>query len=248
MNKERITYLAAILILLVALAITVKQCSSNALQLKVANQNAEALIDTTRKVKNLLGREQYERKILMGDIQTLKKINTDLTKEIEQQRGNVRVVTKVVTKVVFDTIIIDNRVDIIDDSTYSISFKYLKNYDSLNSISFNGSVPAVVSLDGDNIVLRSKTTRITDLSMNMKLYTGIREEEGIYSIFAKTDFPGVTFDLDGAVVDPDKSFVKPSSGPFSFMVGGGIGYGITPNGPGFFPSVGLYVGINLFNF
>jgi len=248
MNTERITYIASIAILVLALLFTAKQCSSNALQLKVANQNNEALIDTTRKVKNLLGKEQYERKILMGDIEILKKLNDDLSQELKNQKGNVRVITKIVTKFVFDTIVVNNDVEKINDSTFSVSFKYDRNYDSSNTISFKGSLPAEVSIANNKISLRSKSTTLSDLSMNVKIYTGIKEEKGSYSIFARTDFPGINFDLEGAVIDPDKSFVKGNSGPFSLMLGGGIGYGITPGGSGFFPSVGVYVGINLFNF
>jgi len=208
----------------------------------------QALMDSTRHVKNKLGQEQYEKKMFMDDIGTLKKLNADLMREVDSQNGKTRVVTKVVTQIVFDTIIVENKVDVLNDSTYLIGFKYNKDYDSVNSISFNGSIPATVTNKDGKLSLKSKTTTISEMSMKMKLYTGVKEENGSYSIFARTDFPGVKFDLDGAIIDPEKSFVEKKVGPFSVMLGGGVGYGFTSNGTGIFPSVGVFVGINLFHF
>jgi|694.fasta_scaffold19828_8 hypothetical protein len=246
--RERITYLATIAILVLAVIFMMKVCSSKDYELQIVNQNMEALMDSTRLVKNKLGQEQYEKKMFMGDVETLKKLNADLVKEADAQNGNTRVVTKVVTQIVFDTIRVENKVDMLNDSTYLIGFKYNKDYDSANAISFNGSVPATVTTEGGKLSLKSKTTTISDMSMKMKLYTGVKEENGSYSIFARTDFPGVKFDLDGAIIDPEKSFVDKKKGPFSVMFGAGAGYGLTSNGTGVFPSVGVFVGINLFHF
>jgi hypothetical protein len=245
--KERLTYIISIAVLLVALALMAKDCSSKNELLNMANQNAEALMDSTRLTKNKLDQEQYEKKIFMSDVETLKKLNSDLIKEADAQRGNTRVITKIVTKVVFDTIRMDNKVDRLDDSTFVIGFSYKKDFDSVNSMAFNGNVPTVVSIEEGKVSLKSNSTTISDMSMSMKLYTGIKEEGGTYSIFARTDFPGVKFDLDGAVIDPEKSFINKKT-PFSVMLGGGIGYGLTSNGTGVFPSVGVFVGINLFHF
>jgi len=245
--KERLTYIISIAILLVVLALMAKDCSSKNELLNMANQNAEALMDSTRMTKNKLNQVQYEKKMFMADAETLKKLNSDLMKEADAQRGNTRVVTKIVTQVVFDTIRVDNKVDKLDDSTFVIGFSYRKDFDSLNSMAFNGKVPTMISMKDGKTSLKSNSTTISDLSMNMKLYTGVKEENGTYSIFARTDFPGVKFDLDGAVIDPEKSFINKKT-PFSVMLGGGIGYGLTSNGTGVFPSVGVFVGINLFHF
>lgn len=246
--KERLAYIISIAVLLVILALMAKDCSSKDAMLKIANQNTEALMDSTRATKNKLNQLQFEKKAFMADIETLRRLNSDLIKEADAQKGNTRVITKVVTKVVFDTIKIDNRIDKIDDSTFVIGFSYKKSFDSINSIGFNGSVPTTISSDSGNLSLKSNATTISDLSMQMKLYTGLKEDNGIYSIFARTDFPGIKFDLDGAIVDPEKSFIIKKPSPFSVMLGGGIGYGLTTNGTGIFPSVGVFVGINLFHF
>lgn len=245
--RERLIYIALIVTLLGVVSFMGKSCSSKEEQLIIANQNIEALMDSTRSTKNKLDQAQFEKKVFLADVETLRKLNAELVKEAEAQNGNTRVITKVVTKIVFDTIRIDNVVDRIDDSTFSIAFSYKRDFDSLNSISFNGNVPAKVTADSVGFSMESKSTTISDLSMNMKLYTGIKEDQGTYSIFARTDFPGVKFDLDGAVIDPEKSFVNKKS-TFSLMLGGGIGYGMTQSGAGVFPNVGLYIGINLLNF
>ena len=245
--RERLVYIFLIAVLLGVVAFMGNSCSTNEEQIGIANQNIEALMDSTRATRNKLNQVQFEKKIFLADVETLRKLNTELVKEADAQNGNTRVITKIVTKVVFDTIRIDNTVDRIDDSTFSIAFSYKNDFDSLNSITFNGNVPAKVTADSVGFSMESKSTTISDLSMNMKLYAGIKEEQGTYSIFARTDFPGVKFDLDAAVIDPEKSFVNKKS-PFSLMLGGGIGYGITQSGFGVFPNVGLYIGINLLNF
>lgn len=246
--RDRIVYLSSIAALLITLAFVARECSSKDSELDIARQNIEALRDSTRKTVNELGKVQYERAVFAGDIETLKKLNSDLVAEVEAQKGKTRIITKIETKVVFDTIFIENRVRRVDDSSFVISFFYDKEFDPSNSIGFDGKLPAVVSLSNGNVSLLSSFTSISDLSINMKIYTGIKEDNGIYSIFARTDFPGVSFNLDGAIVDPEKSFVPKKQTPFSIMLGAGLGYGFTQSGTGVFPSVGIYVGLNLLNF
>lgn len=246
--NERLAYIGVITALALGLLFTIRGCSSKDEELQISRQNVQALTDKTRQTKNLVDQLQFEKKTFIGDIETLRILNSELTGEIEKQRGNVRTITKVITKVVFDTVKIDNRVDKINDSTFVINFDHTKNFDSSNSISFKGSVPTVLSSSEGKTTLKSNATTIYDMNLDMKLYTGIREEDGIYSIFARTDFPGVKFDLDGAIVDPEKSFINKKKTPFSMMLGAGLGYGVTPGGNGVFPSVGIFVGINLFNF
>jgi hypothetical protein len=246
--KERLTYIGAIAALVLVIVVLMNDCTSKSNQLQLSKQNMSALMDSSRKVSNLLKQVQYEKNIFMGDNEMLKTLNSDLMKEVEAQKGNTRVVTKIVTRTVFDTIRINNRVDRIDDSTFVISFAYKKAFDSLNALSFNGSVPATLSTNDGPLTIKSKATTISDLSMNMKIFTGIKEEDGIYSIFARTDFPGVKFDLDGAVIDPEKNFVAKNNGPFTVVFGGGLGYSLTSNVTGIFPSIGVFVGINLLHF
>jgi hypothetical protein len=246
--KERLVYISSIFALVAIVAFMARDCSSKNVELEIANQNIQALTDSTRMVKNELGKVQYERTVFAGDVESLKRLNGELVKEIEAQKGKTRVVTKIVTEVVFDTIFIENDVVKLDDSTFIIDFSYKKDYGESNSIGFNGRVPATIEKTNDGLSLRSSSTSISDMMLNMKIYTGIKEEGGAYRIFARSDFPGVKFDLDGAIVDPEKSFISKKQSPFSLMLGGGFGYGFTNSGTGFFPSIGLYVGINLLNF
>lgn len=245
--KDKI-FLGIIAILSIVLLFSLKSCSSKDSEIQISRQNMTALQEKTRRAENRIGELQYEKAVFMGDIERLKSLNLDLSKEIENQRGNVRVITKVVTKILFDTIVIENRVDKLDDSTFVINLTYKKDYDSSNGISFKGEVPAKIKKVDNLYSLESSSSKISDLDLRMKIYTGLSEEQGIYRIFAKTDFPGVIFDLDGAIVDPEKSFLSKKNELFTVILGGGIGYGATTNGLGVFPSVGVYVGLNLFKF
>lgn len=246
--KERIIYISIIFALLVATGISINQCSSKSRQVSESQQNIDALMDVTRETRDRANRLQSERTIFMGDIETLKKLNADLVKEVEYQKGRVRVVTQIETRFIFDTIYLPNDVSKLNDSSFVINFEYAKEHNASNSIGFKGSVPAQVQKKDEGYILKSSNTTITDLNMKMKITTGIKEIDGKYTIFARTDFPGVKFDLDGAVVDPDESFSRKKKPLFSLMAGGGIGYGMTSTGAGIIPNVGLYVGINLLNF
>lgn len=246
--RERLTYICVIAALVIAIAFMARDCSSKEKQIRESQQNIDALIDTTRETRNKLNQVQFERTIFMGDVETLRKLNVDLVKELEKQKANTRVVTEVVTRVVIDTIYANNSVSKLDDSTFSVDFSYDKRYDSSNYISFKGNLPAQIKKEANGYALKSAGTKVTDMNLNMKIFTGINEENGKYSIFARTDFPGVKFNLDGAVVNPEESFIKVKRSPFSLMLGVGMGYGPTQSGGSIVPNVGLYVGINLFNF
>lgn len=245
--KDKI-FLGIIAALAIVLLFSFKSCSSKDSELQISRQNMAAQQEKTRKTENLIGQMQYEKAVFMGDIERLKGLNQDLSKELENQKGNVRVITKVVTKIVFDTIVVENRVNRLDDSSFVIGLNYRKDYDSSNGISFKGEVPVKVKKINEAYTLESSSSKISDLGLKMKIYTGLSEEDGIYRIFAKTDFPGVAFDLDGAIVDPEKSFADKGREYFTVVLGGGIGYGATTTGLGIFPSVGVYIGLNLFKF
>lgn len=246
--KERLTYIGIVMALSVVIAFMARDCSSKKRQINESQQNIAALLDSTRQTRNKIGNLQFERTIFMGDIETLKKINLGLMKEVELQKGKVRVVADVRTKLSFDTIYIDNRVSKIDDSTFVVNFDYLKSFDESNTMGFKGFVPTKIGSTDQGYYVSSMQTQIRDMDIRMKITTGIKDENGRYTIFAKTDFPGVKFDLNGAVIDPDESFAKKKAGIFSLTAGAGMGYGLTQSGAALIPSVGLYVGINLFNF
>lgn len=246
--KNGTANIITIAVLTLALIFTMQQCISNKGSLNLLKQNIAALTGETVEATNMLGKLQYEKALLMTDVETLSALNADLAKELETQKGKVRVVIRYRTMIKFDTIVIDNTVKKLNDSMYVIDFRYNNSFDSTNSLTFNGSVPATITLKDKSLQLRSSKTTISDFGMTMKVYTGIEEQNGLYNIYARTDFPGVKFDLNGAVIDPEKSFAPKKNDRFSFVLGGGLGYGATTNGPGFFPSVGVFVGINLLNF
>lgn len=245
--KDKI-YISVIVFLIIALVLSVKSCKDKDSDLQIKLQNIEALKDITRKTTTLYGQLQYEKSLFMGSLNDLKGLNQDLYKELKAQRENPRVITKIITQLVIDTIYVENKVNKVGDSSFVINFNYQKRYDDVNSLGFKGSLPARIKKSDDKLFLESSTTTITDLDMRMKLFTGIREEDGIYKIFARTDFPGISFDLDGAIVDPEKSFVNKREGAFSIIIGGGLGYGSTLNGMAIIPNVGLFVGLNLLKF
>jgi hypothetical protein len=246
MTKKDLIFSAVILGLCIALFASIKSCSSKQRDINEANQNIEALRDVTKKSVDALGRAVYERMVYIGDIETLKKLNSQLTKELIAQKG--KTITGASTTIGVDTIFVDNYIYKTGDSTFSIKFNYEKNHDSLNSIAFKGTTPIRIRTKDSNLVLDSKQSTIEDFKLRIKIFTGIKEEDGKIKAYARTDFPGVYFDVEGAVKDPEKPFINDNK-RFSLSIGPSIGYGISPSGQlGIIPALSLTVGLNIINF
>lgn len=247
MSKRDLLFTSIIFVLCVALFISIKSCDSRQKEVNEANQNIEALKDVTKKSVDALGRTVYEKMILMGNMETIEKLNADLAKELKATKA--RLVTIASARIKVDTIRINNNIFKTSDSTFDISFKHKKDFDTLNGISFNGKIPVKIGADSaSKLWIRSDYTTIEDFKLRIKIFTGIKEEDGKWKAYARTDFPGVEFDVDGAVRDPEKSFVS-NNKIFSVTIGPSFGYGIAPNGQlGFVPSLGLMVGLNIINF
>ena len=64
-------------------------------------------------------------------------------------------------------------------------------------------------------------TVITTDELGLHLTTGLRETEEGLQVFVRSDYPGITFDVDGAFLDP-KYFVEPK--PKKWGLGPMVGY------------------------
>lgn len=245
--KERLAYSAVILVLAVALALSIKTCSKKEQETGILEQNIEALRDTTRKTKDLLGREQYEKKVYMVAAETLKKINEELKKELEANPG-AKTITKFLTRIVIDSSYAKNFVDRLGDSSFVITFKHRYGVDTSNTFSFSGRLPVRITKDKERPAIISDSTKIYDFDLRMKVISGIKKTGNTYSTFARTDFPGVSFDLDGAVIDPETPFVPSRNKLFSFVIGPAFSVVQTNGQTSFLPSISMCVGLNLINF
>lgn len=249
MNKERIIYLGTIIILLIILIFSYRSCTSQKNQIDELSQNVAALRDSTKKMKDLLGRVIYEKNIYLATAENLKKLNAELAKEVDAN-NETRVVTKVVTILKIDSSYAKNFVNKINDSTFLIIFKHNFFKDSSNYLTFNGSVPVKILVDSLKkvISLSSDSTKISDFDMKLKVFSGIKKDGDKYNVYARTDFPNVSFDVDGAVIDPSKSFTTSNRGVFALVLGPALSVVRINGETSFLPSIGISVGINLINF
>jgi hypothetical protein len=191
----------------------------------------------------------YEKNIYLTTAETLKKINSELSKEVDAN-VETRTITKIVTKLVIDSSYAKNFVKRINDSMFTVTFSHNFTKDSSNYLSFNGKVPIKISADSLNklITLSSDSTKISDFILKMKVFSGIKKDGDKYNVYARTDFPNVTFDMDGAVIDPSKTFTTSSRGWFSLVLGPAFSVVQVNGQTSFLPSIGISVGINLINF
>lgn len=207
--------------------------------LMVQTQNAVAMADSVRYYENKVDELEGVKLALVTTNQDLDQYNIELAEELEKERGNVKTIIKNVVSVVRDTVLLENIVSVdsvsAETSYASVSFKDATQYES--SSRFLEGTTFVEIMDG---LISNSTTSITRDEINLAIVSGFRQNDNNqYEIFARTDYPGVTFDMDGAVLDiPEPTRQK------KWGIGLGVGYDFINKGP----QIGVGLQRNLIRF
>lgn len=232
LKRKDIVLVAVIAILLLLLF---RQCSSNAdlkSQMFIQNSNLDALKDTVRLQKNRAGEDTYVIKSLLSDKKSLAKLNADLKKELDKQKGKVIFIDRIVTQTVVDTQYINNYLTVYGNNEFSLDWKYDSIFSPDNYRRLSGN--SFFTMDTINSKVIPGKTRINEDVFGFSLVTGLREKGKSLEIFVTPKYPGMTINkIEGAVIDPAKSDVlkkmfpvkKFSAGPY-VGIGLGAGYGV----------------------
>lgn len=203
--------------------------------------NIESLQDSVREYRTQNGKLGFEKLSLQTDLNQLKELNKDLYDELEEERGNVKIVTQTEYVVVAETVWVYNQIDFLDgvyQLTFSSESRNDGGYRKLGGYS-------TFRWDNDSNMPYDSKTIITDDVLSMKLSTGIREEEGKMTIFVKTDYPNVRFSsIEGAVLDSD--FLNSEQKINKFGLGLHFGYGMSDIG--LTPYLGVGLNYNIIQF
>lgn len=212
--------------------------------------NIEAIQDSIKITTTKNGQLEYEKMVLIGDLKTIKQLNSDLAIELKKEKGKVKIIEVFKVKYIHDTIYIDTtKVYRINDSMYRLEWDY-KHYSKSLVREFQGM--NYFTIDSSRNIHDAHTI-ITSDCLSLNLVTGLKTIDGKHKIFVrlkdKEDENLVSFDeLEGAVLD-ESLFDKPS---WSFGVYAGFGVSGPVTEFKIYPTINWQVGIGLqykfFNF
>lgn len=212
-------------IVIILIILLLNDCASDAKKDKINEQNIFALNDSVRKVKNKVGELEYQKGILITDKKHLEELNADLAKELEKEKGNVKIITKEVIKFVHDTIFIKDTVYPEGNGIYKVAWKYDTVAGPQDYVYINGSSRIKVDTTGNIVSVTSLGTKIYPY-LSTSVVRTISKEKGKLVMNTRFGNPWFqTAQMDGAVLDDFKEFQKYKR----FGVGPQIGVGFGSN-------------------
>lgn len=204
-----------------SLLLNLKQCSRTSelrKEVKVANQNINALNDTIRVTKDKAGQAEYNKLSLLTDkVSNLEKLSADLYAEVKKLKGKPATIIKGDVVVVHDTVPLIVKGEVIGDVVHTPF-----NFDSTYS---EGNYRKLAGYTKYNLKTGEASGLKTVDEFGIRLVTGIKNlDKGKPEIFFKSAYPGFSVTaLEGAVLDP-KLFSKKKVP----LITGGISIGWTP--------------------
>ncbi len=198
-------------------------------------QNEIALRDTTRTLKTKTGELEFTRSVLVGDVDRLEELNSGLADEIKKERGRVVTLSRLLASVKSDTITITPEITL-TDSTITTEWAH---FDSSAGGTRTLEGNTVITAQFDSLVVQNATTTITRDEIFFTIVTGLRERDDVFEIFARTEYEGASFGLEGAIVDIKPFFPKKKK----WAIGPTVGLGFVGDRFGGIIGIGATYGV-----
>lgn len=217
-------FLFGVIVLLFMYGLT--KCS-NMKDLKVDNakleQNVSAANDTIDLYKTKTGALQAEKEIFIKSEKELKAENSDLYKQIKDQKGNIISLNRTVIrlrqneKMLNDSIktlhkIIGEIVQV-DKNTWMIPWELNYDWDETNFDYFKGETFISVATNPDGtfklkpdgtLNIKHDDTRFLNRDSQIDITFGEKVEDGKYHVYIQSRYPGFTPEsLEGVFIDPN---------------------------------------------
>ena len=235
-NNQRILFFTALVIFVL---LYLKGCNDRErleAKLQMSNNNIVALQDTVRVEKTRSGELQYVKTVLSADLKDLKQLNSDLYKEVKDQKTQVYYISKITAQLndkiegwnpggehTYDPISGNDMIDWKFDTT-GINW----------SRSISGTTSFKITSSCNGYEVKPIGSKLDNVNYKFSLTTGLKESKthkGSLEIFINSTYPGMTFtDIQGSIIDPEdfrKYLPAPKPHRWSFGPYFGIGYGIT---------------------
>ena len=161
--------------LVICVFLWIQSCNSYKDELNRSNNNFETYKDSTHKIILKNGQFEYERKMYLLEKGELEKYNADLKKELDKEKGNVKIISGAEV-IIHDTVtIIDStsKYKKLNDSTYYLPWNFEdEQFGFYKSIS--GNTTFILTNDSIRELNKIKSS-LTDSKFSFKLITGIKE-------------------------------------------------------------------------
>lgn len=216
----------ALIILLVLIVLCLRNCNSINHNLE---QNIEALTDSVRTYKDRNGVLVYEKTAFIASEKELKKLNVELSNEVKYLKDHPIVVIKSKNIITHDTV----HINVGAGSQYTDQGKVIASFpwsfDTTYSPDNFRTLEGVYTVEVDTeFCVKTTMFTITKDRLGISFVTGLTEtKDNKLEIFIKSSYPDFkTTDINGALIDPEKSDVlKKLFPPKRWSVGPFIGYG-----------------------
>ena len=216
-------------------------------------QNIKALTDSLSKSENKNGDITFDKALASMSKEELKKSFPELFDKLEAEFGEVKVITHTVVKYV-NTGSVINKIAKLDSNQFALNSIY---YSSDSSIYIDATNTFFAKIDSSNLSkikldIKNGVSKYNKIEFKTGFSTGIKEKDGIYSIFLTPDNKSIVVtDLKGA--DVSNMFInnKDITKRKRFSVGPYIGYGaVFASGDKMYHgvSVGASIQYSLFSF
>ncbi len=244
---------ALFIALVVVLVFMFRSCGGDSLDKLKYEQNISSLRDSVRTYQTKNGELVSEKMALILEKSELEGYNSELNEEIKYLKDNPIVVTKVVTKIVHDTIYIKPKLDstgITYNSDSTIKYTPFKwDIDSLYSEGNYRRIGGeyIISVD-TSLNTDTKDFVILNDEIGLSFTTGLTEnDEGKVEIFITSKYPNFkAVKIDGALFDPRESkVIKKFFPPKRWGVGVYGGYGVYVDPGKFTAGTGLTFGVGI---
>ena len=244
---------ALFIALVIVLVYMFRSCGGNSVDKLKYEQNISSLMDSVRTYQTKNGFMVSEKIALITEKKELKKYNGDLLKEIKDLKDNPIVVTKVVTKIVHDTIYIKPELDtngITYNADSTIKYTPFKwNIDTLYNEGNYRKIGGVYTISVDtNLNTKTKDFVILNNEIGLSFTTGLTEnDDDKVEIFITSKYPNFkSVKIDGALFDPRESkVIKKFFPPKRWGVGLYGGYGLYVDPGKFTAGTGLTFGVGI---
>lgn len=202
-------------------------------------QNISALTDSLKFEKTKKGALLVSIDGYIASEKELKKLNTDLWQQVNDQKGKVITLSNVVIRLKQDSTELAKNVDKlktyigelvkIDTNHFEAPWVLAEKYDDNNFFSVTGRTRIGV-LHQNPLYLVHDTTYMTGFENQIDLTWGEKVEKGKLRIFVESTFPGFTVkSMEGVLIDPNTNpLFKDLMKKKHWFNGWSVGLGITP--------------------
>lgn len=215
-------------------------------QNQLSRSNQSALESSLQVVTDELGNVIGENGALQVELDQLTTLRRSLADEVRKLRENVVIATQIETVVIRDTIVdIPTAGEYLGFSRFRLQWEYDDSGEWGRRLIVGASEFDII---GREFLQEIQTTLIKD-EFVLNIITGFREtEDGLLRTFARTTYPGATFNqVDGAILDPRFFVTSQTHTPNRWVIG--PQFGMSMSGEYVLrPTIGFGVTYNMWSF